>query len=225
MDDPALPPAEHTAALRGLARLNRISMAHRSLCKQALRATHDLPEVTMLDVAAGSGDVSLAVARHLEAAGKRVTVRGVDVSSHAAHVAEQRFHEAGVASRFEVADALRDALPEADVVMCTLFLHHLDNADVAALFARLAAATRRVLLVNDLRRCGAGLAASIVVPRIVTRSHVVHVDAVRSYRAALSQQDLGRLAAGAGLTTPRIRRAFPFRMTLEWRADAAAGVA
>lgn len=225
MDDPSLPAAEHTAALRGLARLNRVSMAHQSLSRRALRATHDLREVTLLDVAAGSGDVSLAVARHLAAAGKRVIVGGVDVSSHATEVAQERFRHAGVVSRFDVANALHDALPEADVVMCTLFLHHLDNADVVALLARLADVTKRVLLVNDLRRCRPGLVASIVVPRLATRSRVVHVDAVRSYRAALSKGELAKLATDAGLTTPRVQRAFPFRMTLEWRPNAAAGAA
>lgn len=225
MDDPTLPSSEHNAALRGLARLNAISFAHRALCVRAIRATHGLDRVALLDVAAGSGDVSLAVARCLQAAGKRVSVTGVDVSAHAASTARARFKAAGVEAEFNVADALQDAIPAADVVMCTLFLHHLGDREITPLLARLASATNRVLLINDLRRGHAGLVASMVVPRLVTRSPVVHVDAVRSYRAALTADELRGFAKDAGIANARVRHAFPYRMTLEWHPDAVAGSA
>ena len=225
MDDPTLPSSEHDAALRGLARLNTISFAHRALCGIAMRATRGLEHVTLLDVAAGSGDVSLAVARRLQAAGKRVSVTGVDVSGHAALAARARFEAAGIKARFETADALEDPLPTADLVMCTLFLHHLSDREITPLLARLTSATNRVLLINDLRRGRAGLVASMVVPRLVTRSPVVHVDAVRSYRAALPADELRGFAKDAGLANARVRHAFPYRMTLEWHSDAVAGSA
>ena len=46
--------------------------------------------------------------------------------------------------RFELADALRDPIPAGiDVVLCTLFLHHLTEADAVALLRKMREAARR----------------------------------------------------------------------------------
>ncbi|MEX2670990.1 MAG: methyltransferase domain-containing protein, partial [Phycisphaeraceae bacterium] len=83
MDDPALNGRRHTTALRGLARLNRLSSAGAAVygCLEDLieRATPGRP-LRVLDVASGGGDVAIALAKQ----GKdRVAVHGCDISKRA----------------------------------------------------------------------------------------------------------------------------------------------
>jgi hypothetical protein len=77
-------------------------------------------------------------------------------------------------------------------------------------------ATRRLALVSDLRRCGYGLALAYVASRVLTRCDVVHIDAVKSVRAAFTQNELAQMAAEAGLDQAQIARRWPARMLLLW---------
>ena len=62
MDDPGIDPREHRRALDGLARLNRVSMIERPIWRE-IRALHTGAPMRVLDIAAGSGDLVVALAR------------------------------------------------------------------------------------------------------------------------------------------------------------------
>jgi len=70
--------------------------------------------------------------------------------------------------------------------------------------------------VCDLRRTRAGLALATLASRMATRSAVVHADAPASVRNAWTPAEAAALAARAGLSGARVRRAFPQRWLLEW---------
>jgi 2-polyprenyl-3-methyl-5-hydroxy-6-metoxy-1,4-benzoquinol methylase len=120
----------------------------------------------------------------------------------------------------EVRDVVRDGLnfeaASVDVVMCSLFLHHLSEPDAVRVMAEMARVARRCVLVSDLRRCRAGLAAAFLATRIGTRSRVVRIDAVRSVRAAFTEDELSRLAETAGMRGSLVFRRWPFRMLMVW---------
>jgi hypothetical protein len=99
--------------------------------------------------------------------------------------------------------------------MCSLFLHHLDENEACA-FLRLMATTAGVVLVNDLERSLANYALVFAASRIVTRSPVVHVDALRSVAAAFTLQEARQLAQDAGLSGATIVRRWPCRFLLTW---------
>ena len=105
----------------------------------------------------------------------------------------------------------------ADIVTCSLFLHHLQEDAVTAVLRNLHACARLGGVVCDLRRSGTGLVLAAAASRLATRSHVVHFDAVTSVRAAFNEVELKKLAIDAGITAPRMERAFPQRMRLSWR--------
>lgn len=217
MDDPALDGAEHRAALRALARINRLSGADRILFPpiRALAANNPL---SVLDVATGSGDVPIALHRRAKRAGIELTIRACDVSARAIEAARARAKRAGAPVEFFVADALgSDPLPEADVVTSSLFVHHLTDTDAPRLLLRMAAAARRLVLINDLRRCARGLALARLVPRLLTTSRVVHVDAVLSVEAAFTIDELRTLARDTGMEAATVVPRFPARMLLAWR--------
>jgi hypothetical protein len=80
----------------------------------------------------------------------------------------------------------------------------------------MAAATRHVLLVNDLLRSRINLALVYLGSRLVSRSDVVHTDGPRSVRAAFSASEVLALADVAELHGATIKRCWPCRFLLKW---------
>ncbi len=222
MDDPSLDGGAHARALRGLARINRLSRAGRTHLP-ALRAvaTRCAGPVRVLDVGTGSGDVAVS----LLAAGRRggidATLTLADISPRAVEAATRRAEDAGMTARGVVLDAVAGPLPSADLTVCSLFLHHLTGAQAVAVLAHMRESVRQsggVVSVNDLRRGAWGSVLANTVPWVVTRSGVVHSDAAISARAAWTPDELAELATRAGMIGAEITRCFPARMTLVWSA-------
>jgi len=219
MDAPGLDPRAHEHALAGLARLNRWSLVARLLWPEVRRAAlAGAAPLELLDVACGAGDVPLALALRARAAGLALRITALDRSATALAHAARRARAAGIELHARQADALAPAgLPaQADVVTCSLFLHHLDPDAATHLLRVAAAATRRRLLVCDLRRTHAGLCLAAAASRLATRSDVVHADATASVRNAWTPAEARALAARAGLHGARVRHAFPQRWLLAW---------
>lgn len=218
MDDPALDPARHRQALQGLARLNRLSATARTLCHALQR--HIRPDDRpwrVLDVACGGGDVTLAVQRRLQRAKLPVVVHGCDISETAVATARQRAEAAGAHDMHCFrCDVLRDELPAGyDIVMCSLFLHHLDRPEVEHVL-RAMAQHSRVVIVDDLMRSPTVWLGAWLTTRLVTRSPVVHLDGPRSVQGAFTVDELKTLASQAGLQNVTIRERFIGRMLMEW---------
>lgn len=212
MDDPALDPALHAGALAGLARLHRASGTV-GILTRAMRRAGVRPgrETTILDVACGRGDVLARLCR----GGARGI--GVDVSAEAIRQG-RRTHGRGL--RFLRRDVLGgDDLPRADVVVCSLFLHHLKGMEARILLERMAAAADRLLLVLDLNRTLANWWMVWAGARVLTRSPVVHVDSALSMDAAFTVREMRAMARGAGLRGARVQARFPALMLLTWQPE------
>lgn len=217
MDDPRLPPALHREALVGLERLNALSRSD-ALAWNAIRQLGAVPSgrpVTVLDLACGDGALLRGLHRR---AGGRLRGLGIDASATALQLARQQSPDA---LRFRRADLLApESWPvsgKADVVIVSLFLHHLSDEDGAALLARARRHARRVLLVLDLERGWLAWWGIWVASRLVTRSPVVHNDSALSVRAAFRPEELRRIARQAGLDGARVARRMPYRLAMTWR--------
>ena len=223
MDDPAIPAAEHAHALRGLARLNAISCAHRLVwppIRELARRTERPLQV--LDVASGGGDLP----RRLDALARRAGVKLhwilSDRSRQALEPSLERSRVAGMTCEGVVIDAVHEPLPQADVVINSLFLHHLDAPDVVRLLQSMRAAARLAVGVTDLRRSRRALALVWLGSRLVTRSPVVHHDAIASVRAAHDPEEIRTLAARAGLPQAAVQVMDAVRWRLWWERPGSA---
>jgi SAM-dependent methyltransferase len=219
MDQPGLDPAQHARALSGLARINWWSRSAGILWPQLLRQALATREpLRVLDLATGAGDVLIRLSRLARRQGIRLQVEGCDVSAVAVEYARRRAEEAGADVRFFVHDALAGPLLSGyDVVICSLFLHHLKRDQARAFLARMAEQARSLVLVNDLVRCVGGLLLACVGTRLLSRSWVVHTDGPRSVQGAFTVAELRALADEAGLRGAEVERRWPFRMLLTWR--------
>lgn len=219
MDDPGLDPAEHERALDGLGRLNAVSASTAPLWPGIVAAARHVGQrpIHVLDLACGGGHVAVALARRAQRAGLSLDVLGADISPVALDYAGRLAAHSGVCVGFSRLDALHDPLPPGfDVILCSLFFHHLTNDAATELLRKMAAATRRLVLVSDLRRTRLGQVFAWVGCRALSGSRIVRVDGGRSVRAAFTPDEARRLADAAGLAGARVTTRWPQRWVMSW---------
>jgi len=217
MDEPDIDPQLHRDALRGLERIN-IASATGSVIwgpVAGLWRRRQTGVLTLLDVACGAGDVAIGIARRARREGVELAVEGCDISPTAIAHATEQARRADENVLFFEHDVLNTPLGRFyDVVVCSLFLHHLDESDAVRLLRTLDVAARSLVIVSDLDRSRLGLALAWLGTRLLSRSPVVHVDAIRSVRAAFTRAEAAALAARAGLTSHRLTTHWPCRWRL-----------
>jgi 2-polyprenyl-3-methyl-5-hydroxy-6-metoxy-1,4-benzoquinol methylase len=230
MDAPGLDPALHRQALDGLARINRVSGTARRLWSTIERECVPAgSSLRVLEIGSGGGDVLRSMAqRHPEH-----VFHGVDIQPVAVEYARER--SASVDNvRFAVADVLSSArgsgesFSEAcriadfgpgeptgsDVVMSSLFLHHLDEIDAVNMLKACRFYSKNLVLVDDLCRTRAGYALAWLGARILSRSPVVHTDGPLSVAGAFTPAEARLLACAAGLRRVEVQTHWPERFLL-----------
>lgn len=218
MDQPGLDPLEHACALRGLERINRMSGMTRRLWRRIrIVARNASAPVRVLDVACGGGDVAARLARRAALEHVPVTFAGCDISETAVAHARANADSARLDIAFFQHDILAEPLPEPyDIVMCNLFLHHMDEKSAVLLLERLRDAAARLVLVHDLERSALGYAVAYAGTRLLSRSPIVHHDGPLSVRAAFTRAEVRAFAAQCGMSDARVSWQWPFRFILEW---------
>lgn len=217
MDDPDLDAGSHRHALAGLRRLNWASSSVRILWPSLRRiARESARPIRILDLASGGGDVATGISRRAQRAGLPHEILGLDVSPTAVGYARERARSMHAQIKFDTCDVLTSDLPGGyDVVMCSLFLHHLSTANAVKLLFKMARSASRAVLANDLRRSAAGYWLAQAACRCLTRSPIVHVDGPRSVAAAFTIPEANQLCLAAGLRNYQITPRWPFRFLLE----------
>jgi SAM-dependent methyltransferase len=157
----------------------------------------------MLDVGCGSADLSAWLRARASA-----PVMAVGADLKLLHL-----RQAPVEVQCVAADAR--ALPFAagtfDVVTASLFLHHFNEGDVARVLRELFRLTRRVLVVNDLRRARVPYAFGRIAFPFLFRSRVSVADGLLSIRRAFTRAELRAAFEEAGIPV-RIERTWPYRL-------------
>jgi 2-polyprenyl-3-methyl-5-hydroxy-6-metoxy-1,4-benzoquinol methylase len=219
MDQPALDGEAHRLALKGLGRLNTVSNVSRMFWREISRRLMPVggTPLRIVDVAAGGGDVCLGLWRRAQRDKISTRILALDISRTAVQYARRRCREAGEDICVREADVLHDPVPQhADVVMCSLFLHHLSESDTVTVLRKLTAARPRLLLLSDLRRSLAGYLLAQAACQILTRSPIVHFDGPQSVAASYTTEEIASLCRAAELDGFTVKRHWPQRMLLTW---------
>jgi 2-polyprenyl-3-methyl-5-hydroxy-6-metoxy-1,4-benzoquinol methylase len=222
MDDPELPEDVHQQALLGLARLNRVSgisgKIYRHLRQLAL--SHPNRTLRLLDVASGSGDLPIDWARRAKLDQIDLRIVTTDLSPTAIEIQRSAAQRWGVQIDVIEHNCMTDPLPGGfDVVTCSLFMHHLDRHEAGNLLRSMQQASEGSIIVCDLERSRTNLALVAIASRGLSRSGVVHHDAIISVRSAFTLTEFQSLAAEVLARPVQMRRLFPcrFMMTLDER--------
>ena len=219
MDEPAQDPAELARSLADLRGVNRWLGGTRVVLHhlEALFARHPRPSYRLLDLATGSGDIPLQVARW--ARERDVQVEIVATDNHATTLELARAHTAGdPAVRTEMADALKLPWPDDsfDVALLSTALHHFDDdRDCLRVLREMHRVSRIGLIVNDLARSRTALLGARLLAATVWRTHpVTRHDGPLSVRRAFTKAELRSLAERAGFRKAEVRAHVPFRVAL-----------
>jgi 2-polyprenyl-3-methyl-5-hydroxy-6-metoxy-1,4-benzoquinol methylase len=213
MDDPHLAVNLNVSALRDLDRLNRLSRTAQQIWRVIRRRIPDRERATILDVAAGSGSVAAQLSELASSEGKDVSIDACDISETA--IAYARANHRSKLRRVFKFDATRDAIPWGyDVIICSLFLHHLNERDAGKLLQKMTEAANIMTVVSDLQRSRTGLVLAYLASRLFTRSPVVRIDALRSVKNAYTICEVENMARKTGLSNVLIARRFPCRFML-----------
>jgi ubiquinone/menaquinone biosynthesis C-methylase UbiE len=201
MDDLSRPDHEFDQAYRELETINRrlggIRAIERFLPKDS--------NLLMLDVAAGACDVGEAlVARTGD---PRARVVSLDINVKGFKFAKKSWTMAGDALELPFRDNTFD------VVMASLFFHHLSDANCVRVLANMWRVAKRMVIVNDLHRHPVAYFSIRALAAAFSKSVMFRHDAPVSVLRAFQPGDLMRIAKQARVPA-KVYRSFPFRLVL-----------
>lgn len=189
--------------LRDLRRTNRLLGGVRISAAAIDALAPGRSAISILDVGTGGADIPLALIDRGRAAGRIVTVTGIDSRPEvlaAAALAEPRITATGELA-LHVGDARSLAYPDGsfDIVHASLVLHHLEPAGARTMLAEMGRVARLGVVVNDLSRSRLSWIGAWVASHALTRNRYTRHDAPLSVRRAYTVGELTGLLAAAGL--------------------------
>jgi ubiquinone/menaquinone biosynthesis C-methylase UbiE len=202
MDDMSRPDQEFNDAYRELKIINRRLGGVRAI-ERFLPRTGNL---LMLDVAAGGCDVSEALIEQMPERMPR-RIAALDINVRGLKFARKSWPLIGDALDLPFRDATFD------VVMASLFFHHLSDDECVRVLAGMWRVAGRLVLVNDLHRHPGAYFAIKSLAAVYSKSTMVRHDGPASVLRAFKPEDLSQIAKRAGVPA-RVYRSFPFRLVL-----------
>ena len=198
MDDLREPEPEFAAAYRELEIINRWLGGVRAIERFLPNGSN----LSILDVAAGACDVSEAL---LDRNAFRIVV--LDLNVRGLRLAKKSWPVAGDAIHLPFRDGAFD------VVMASLFFHHLSDENCARVLAEMWRIARLRVLVNDLHRHAVAYFSIRALTSMFSRSRMVRHDGPLSVRRAFRPSELLEIAKRAGVPA-QVHRSFPYRLVL-----------
>jgi ubiquinone/menaquinone biosynthesis C-methylase UbiE len=201
LDSDACSAADVEISMQDLGRVNRWFggvATTQKMVERVAQAAHTR-HLSLLEVAAGSGEVPVQVQQKLAGRGISLDVTLLDRSR--SHLPDKNCI---LRNRAVVADAL--VLPFGDgafdLVSCSLFAHHLNAAPLAQFVREGLRVSRRALLINDLIRHPLHLAL-VYAGFPIMRSRVAWLDGLTSVRRAYVPEEIRRVLESA--FPPKVR--------------------
>lgn len=213
LDSDACSAVEVQAALAVIGRINRrfggVSTSQK-LVEEIARVA-GLRRLSMLEVAAGSGDLPEIIRANLAEHGIQLDVTLLDMAR--SHLPR--------GNRSVVANGLHLPFPDAsfDLVSCNLFAHHLSPEELQRFVNEGLRVCRRAVLINDLVRHPLHLAL-VYASYPLMRCRVAWLDGLTSVRRAYTPTEIHQLLAhqiASGAVRVDIFRNYLFRMGITIR--------
>jgi len=223
VDMPDADPVLLRGELRNLRIINRylggLTAVHRALIPMVM-STRPGHTVQLLDLATGSGDQSVAIARIFRRLGRHVFITAVD--NNDTILADARDQAAGFDEiRFEHGDIRALTYPDRsfDIVLCSLAIHHFSWTAAVRLLQDMDRICRIGFILNDLSRSYVALACAWLYTRTTTTNIMTRTDAIASLFAAFTKEELARMAHDACVGPLEISRAPFFRLNAVKRKE------
>lgn len=215
MDLPGLSRELLAGNLSDLRFLNRYAGGHRNVVKglAQLVARDRLDRFSLLDVGAGSGDVSAAIVGWARRRGVGARISGLERQGIAVEQAAEQtrdFPEIAVVRGDASAPPFREKT--FDFVLASQLLHHFPDDRIIELLRLWGGLARQAIIVADLVRHPLAYHGVRLLTHALTRNQMTRTDAPLSVRRACTVAEWRELFRRAGIGSFHIEAALPFRM-------------
>jgi SAM-dependent methyltransferase len=193
--------------------LNRLAGGHagtvggiRRLVTEKSRTYH------IVDLGCGSGDTLKHIAVWARAFGYKVRLTGVDRNRDAIDYLKEKCRDYP-----EITGTVNDyhdfisSSAKIDVVVCSLFCHHLSDTELLALFGDMKRSVREGFIISDLHRNWIAYYGVKYLTRMMNGSLLSRVDGPVSVLRAFTSKELRSLLRNAHVTRYSVRWKWPFR--------------
>ena len=214
MDDPALGVATYHAVLADLAKVNRVTLAHRPTLSFLGRAVGSKKHLSVLDVGFGDGDMLRAIARWAQRRGVAVELTGIDLNPRSKTAAEVKASP-GAPIAYLAGDYQALAGGGFDCVVSSLVAHHMSKAELIAFLRFMEAEAGAGWFVNDLHRHGFAYSTWPLLASTMGWHPIVRTDGHTSIARSFRPDEWRALLADELLTGATVQRWFPFRLCVE----------
>jgi SAM-dependent methyltransferase len=214
MDEAGIPFAEFHDCLGELETINVLTLAYRPTLAwlgRLMRQGRAAP-LRILDAGSGGGDMLRRVEKLARRLGCPAELFGVDLNPWSKRSAELTASASAI--RHVTGDIFEfEPQTPVDVILCSLFTHHLSNEQIVRYLRWLDARAARGWFINDLHRHALPYYFIKLMTRLFSRNRLIRHDAAVSVARSFTVGDWQKLIRQAGLEgQAEVRWMFPFRI-------------
>ena len=209
---------EARKSLKDVRRVNKYLSGYRVLLRYAgqfLRGHKENRPFTILDLATGSGDQPVALAKLARKFKVPVKITAIDINCKmlkCARIITDPFPEIALVQ----CDIL--SLPfcgdSFDMVVNSLSLHHFTRENAVKILRAMLSLSRCGFIINDLHRSRVAYISIFLLTRLFTKNRLTRHDAPVSVMNAFTSEEMRALAQEAGVDQFQVYSHFPYRIAL-----------
>jgi 2-polyprenyl-3-methyl-5-hydroxy-6-metoxy-1,4-benzoquinol methylase len=209
LDQPDIPEKDLFRNLRELDVINQRLGGYRVSIKGLKEIQKDQKVKSLIDLGFGGGDTIKALAKKDK---NGLYFYGADLKEECKRYAEGNLKHIGnkelICRDYRKLDS--KLLENIDVIHCSLFLHHLSDEEIIALF-KFAKQNNCTLLVNDLHRHWLAYLSIKLLTKLFSKSYLVKNDAPLSVLRGFMKKELISYLQKAGIENYKVKWCWAFR--------------
>lgn len=214
MDDPELPPQVYDAVLADLAKVNRLTMAHRPTLNFLERCVGGRDTFTLLDVGYGHGDMLREISAWAQKRGIKAQLTGIDLNPKSEAAARAATNPA-LPITYKTGD-YQDFDSGFDVIVSSLVAHHMTHSQLLAFLRFMDSEAQQGWFINDLHRHTFSYLGYPLLARLMGWHGIVRKDGQTSIARSYRPQEWQDMLAQANINGAQVERFFPFRLCVSW---------
>lgn len=170
---------------------------------------------TLLDIGFGGGDSIKQLARFAKKKNRAINLYGVDLKQDCVNYATANLKAFPNVTLLcdDYQNISEELLKKIDLIHCSLFLHHLTDQQIVALF-QFCRKHHCIILANDLHRHWLAFYSIKWLTALFSKSYLVKNDAAVSVKRGFKKNELIDLVQQAGFTTYSVKWSWAFRFIL-----------
>lgn len=212
MDQGGLSFAEFHHCLQSLETINQLTLAYRPTLRWLRSRARTGEKLTILDAGSGGGDMLRRVERQARHWNQSVNLMGIDLNPWSKKSAQTCSPASSI--RFITGDIFSfEPDRPIDVIICSLFTHHLDDDQLVGFLRWLDRRARKGWFINDLHRHPLPYYFIKYTTGLFSRNRLIRNDAAVSVARSFKKSEWRQLLDRAGIgESARVERHFPYRL-------------